>query len=212
MNLGSGTPRSQNAVSAALVARDPLKTVARWVADAVKAGVTLPHAMALATVDSRGRPSVRNVLLKDVDARGVSFMTDARSRKVRELEASGDVAAVLAWPDLQRQVRIEGRVVPMDDDAAERHFRAMPRGHQLTVLTTRQSARLDRRATLLRRRRRVERALAGSEIEAPPHWVGYWIVPRRIELLVANEHLLNDRQVYVRRGTSGAWTPHRLEP
>src|SRR5882724_11959713 len=131
---------------------DPFVRFRRWFRDAQRSGAPLPEAMALATATRKGVPSLRMVLLKQLDANGFVFFTDARSRKGPELRANPHAAATFHWTTMGRQVRIEGRVVELGDAEADAYWVTRPRGSQLSAATSHQSRTLARRALLITRR------------------------------------------------------------
>jgi pyridoxamine 5'-phosphate oxidase len=166
--------------------------------------------MALATADARGRPSVRMVLLKDVDARGFAFYTNVESRKARDLAARPVAALCFHWPLTDVQVRVEGTVVPVADDEADAYFATRPRGSQISAWASRQSATLASRDVLLERVARIERRFAGAKVPRPPHWSGYRVVPRSIEFWESRADRLHERLLYVR--ARGGWRVRALQP
>ena len=189
---------------------DPLALFRRWLAVAVKRGGPEPTAMALATVDARGRPRARMVLLRDWGRAGFTFYTNQRSAKARELAARPEGALVLCWPALHRQVRIEGRVAPVSEEEADGYFARRPRGAQLGAWASPQSEVLRSRAELEASRDRHAARFAGREVPRPPHWGGYRLAPRLIEFWQGRPDRLHDRLCYVR--SAGGWRRTRLAP
>lgn len=171
-----------------------------WLARAHRAGVREPTAMALATADSRGRPSVRTVLLKGLDARGLVFYTNLRSRKGRALAANPRAALCLYWDPLRRQLLVEGRVERVSDREADAYWATRPRASQLAAWASQQSQPLDRRATLLTRLAAARWRFAGRPVPRPPHWSGIRLIPDRLEFWTARPNRLHDRLCYTRRG------------
>lgn len=188
----------------------PIAKFRRWFADAERARVPLPEAIALATADARGRPSVRFVLLKHVDERGFVFFTDGRSRKGRELAGNPEAALAVYWDALGRQVRVEGRVTVVAAGEADAYWATRPRESRLAASASRQSARLTSRTALLARWRALGRRHPGDDVPRPPAWQGYRIVPRAIEFWTRGDFRLHQRERFAR--TRGGWTRSVLQP
>lgn len=189
---------------------DPISRFRRWLRDAERARAPLHDAMALATATPQGVPSLRFVLLKQVDARGFVFYTDARSRKGRELRANARAAATFHWNTMGRQVRIEGRVVELGDAEADAYWSSRPRGSQLSGATSNQSRELASRALLAARRKELARHLAGREVPRPAEWRGFRIVPDAIEFWTHRDDRLHHRELFQRRART--WRASLLEP
>ena len=188
---------------------DPFTLFSRWMRAALRAGLREPSAMSLATVDARGRPSNRMVLLKGVD-RGFVFYTNRESRKGSELGATGRAALLLWWDRLERQVRIEGRVREVTDEESDAYFRLRPRRAQLGAWASPQSRRLSSREVLKSRLARVTTQFAGREVPRPPQWGGYRVEPTHIEFWQGRRDRLHDRLLYTRK--RGGWRLERLAP
>ncbi len=192
-------------------ALDPIARFRRWFADAARTRIALPEAMALATADRRGRPSVRYVLLKGVDERGFVFFTDARSRKGGELRANPHAALVLHWEPLRRQVRVEGRVVEVSAREADGYWESRPRESRVAASVSRQSAPLDSYPELQVRWRRLLRAVGNDgPLPRPLAWTGFRIVPAAIEFWISGPHRLHRRERFTR--ARGAWQRALLQP
>ncbi len=189
---------------------DALQQVLAWRAEAVAAGLPEPFAASLATVSPDGQPAVRIVLVKEVDPRGFAFFTNRESAKGRDLQATPRAALVLFWPQLGRQVRVEGRVEPVSEAESDAYFAARPRLSQAGAWASVQSRPLASRAELEARVAEVEARHAHGPIPRPPHWGGYRLVPERLELWQAGAGRLHDR-TEVRRGPTG-WTRALLNP
>jgi pyridoxamine 5'-phosphate oxidase len=190
---------------------DPVALFARWLDDAVAAGVHEPNAMALATATPDGRPSSRIVLLKGFDARGLVFFTGYGSRKGRELAANPFAAATMLWHPLQRQVRVEGRVTQVPAAESDAYFASRPRGSQVGAVASPQSQPIDDRAVLDQRVAQAEQEFAGRDVERPATWGGYRLAIESIEFWQGRVGRLHDRLCFTR--TSGdVWVRERLAP
>lgn len=204
-------PRPLRAIEERRLPDDPMVLFARWRSDA-SAASTEPDAMTLATATPRGVPSARVVLLRGLDPGGFVFHTNYRSRKGRELAANPRAALVFHWRELDRQVRIEGRVVRLAAAESDAYFRTRPIGSRIGALASPQSRVIPDRASLERRYRAAlerHRHLHG-DVPRPPSWGGYRLRPRAIEFWLSREHRLHDRIRYV-RGRNG-WRIERLAP
>jgi pyridoxamine 5'-phosphate oxidase len=199
-------------LDAADVDPDPLRQFSAWLAEAAAAEIPEPHAMTLATVGDDGRPSARTVLLRAADARGFTFYTNYRSRKGRELDAHPDAALLFFWPQLERQVRVEGRVARADAAAADAYFAERPRASRLGAWASPQSEAIPDRAWLERAYGEQERRFGAAEgaVPRPPHWGGYTLAPRLYEFWQGRASRLHDRIAYRREGDG--WAIARLAP
>ena len=202
---------SRESLSERDVDANPFRQFERWFAQAQKAGLVEPNAMALATATADGAPSVRMVLLKGVDARGFVFFTDYRSRKGAELTANPRAALCMWWDVLQRQVRIEGTVARISPAESLKYFVSRPHGSKVGAWASLQSSVLQARAVLEQEvARYFEQYPEGTEVPLPHHWGGYRLAPESIEFWQGRESRLHDRIAYVRGGTS--WAIRRLAP
>lgn len=189
---------------------DPIAHFHRWYVAAERARIPHANAMALATVGPGGAPSVRFVLLKGVDERGFVFYTDGRSRKGRELAGQPRASVAFHWDATRRQVRIEGRVIPVSAEEVDAYWATRPRGNRLAAASSTQSAPLRRHADLVMRWRRLRDRLGGAPVPRPPAWVGYRIVPEAIEFWQRGAHRLHHRTRYERTRTG--WRRQLLQP
>jgi pyridoxamine 5'-phosphate oxidase len=192
------------------LASDPLEQFRSWFAEAAEV-VDVPEAMALATATPEGAPSVRMVLLKGFDERGLVFFSHHTSRKGRELAENPQAALLLHWSPLGRQVRVEGRVEHVPDEESDAYFATRPRDAQLGALASRQSEPLESRAALDERLAELERDLGGSPVTRPPTWGGFRLVPAAWEFWQHRASRLHDRFRYERE-PSGEWRIDRLFP
>jgi pyridoxamine 5'-phosphate oxidase len=192
------------------LADDPTAQYQAWFADADAAGIPTPEACALATVDAAGQPSLRMLLLKDVDDRGFVFATSYISRKARELAENPRGAVLVYWYALGRQVRAEGRVERVSPGESDAIFLARPRASRLSAIASRQSEPLGSREELEQRLRDLESELEGREVERPDFWGGYRLVPETVEFWQHRANRLHIRFVY--RRTEQGWDIVELQP
>ncbi|HEX2649320.1 MAG TPA: pyridoxamine 5'-phosphate oxidase [Burkholderiales bacterium] len=188
---------------------DPFLQFERWFKEALEAKLPLANAMTLATVTKEGAPDARAVLLKGVDNGGFVFYTNYESRKGRQLAARPQAALMFLWTQLERQVRIEGRVEKVTADESDAYFKSRPAGARLSARASAQSERVSSRAQL-EKAVESEKQKHGDNPPRPASWGGYRVIPERIEFWQGRENRLHDRLLYTRGG--GAWKIERLAP
>jgi pyridoxamine 5'-phosphate oxidase len=188
---------------------DPFELFNAWYAEARDTEINDSNAVALATADARGRPSVRMVLLKGHDARGFVFYTNREGRKAAELAANPHAALLFHWKSLRRQVRIEGPVTLASDAESDAYFASRSRDSQLGAWASDQSRPLPDRNTFERRFEEASARFPGP-VPRPPFWGGYRVAPERIEFWTDRPHRLHERRLFERDGEG--WREGLLYP
>ena len=192
------------------VADDPIDQFTRWFEEALKAEVNEPNAMSLATVGEDGRPTSRIVLVKQFDARGFTWYTNYASQKGKQLDSKPFAALLFFWSELERQVRIEGRVERTSAEESDKYFNSRPLKSRLSAIASEQSEPIASRAALEQHYEEVARQV-GDTPPRPQHWGGFRLVPERIEFWQGRRSRFHDRIVYTRQ-EDGSWTRQRLQP
>ena len=191
------------------VDRDPMKQFGVWMVEAIHAQVPEPTAMTLATADAKGRPSARIVLLKGMDGGGFVFYTNYKSRKGRELAANPQAALTFMWKELERQVRIEGKVEKVTAEESRAYYATRPLGSRIGAWASPQSEPIENRAWLEERWAALSKEY-GENPALPPPWGGYRVIPDYLEFWQGRRSRLHDRIVYARAGNG--WKLSRLAP
>lgn len=193
-----------------MAAAEPFQQFADWLAEAERKELNNPSAMSVATVDARGQPSLRMVLLRGFDERGFVFYTNLDSRKGRELRANARAALCFHWKSLDRQVRVEGKVEPVSSAEADAYFASRPKDSQIGAWASKQSQPLAARFELESRVAKYGLLYGIGKVPRPPFWSGYRVVPELIEFWEERPFRLHDRVAYQRDGDT--WTATRLFP
>jgi pyridoxamine 5'-phosphate oxidase len=193
-------------------ADQPLALFAAWFAEAKRAELVNPDAMALATVDADGLPNARMVLLKGFDERGFVFYTNLDSVKGHELAGAPKAALTFYWKSLQRQVRLRGSVEPVSAEEADAYFATRSRMAQIGAWASKQSAALESRLAFEKAVARYTAQFGIGAVPRPPHWSGYRVVPQQIEFWQERPFRLHDRIAFRRDAPNTPWSKTRLYP
>jgi len=193
------------------IERDPIKQFQLWFDEAIEAKLPMPEAMNLATVTPEGRPAARMVLLKQVDGYGFVFFTNYQSSKAKQLETNPYAALVFYWPQLERQVRVEGKVSKTSPEESSAYFRTRQCESQIGAWSSPQSEVIATRKILEQRARELEERYEDREIDRPDYWGGYRLRPYRIEFWKGRIGRLHDRILYELQ-PDDSWTIQRLAP
>lgn len=189
---------------------EALERFSKLLAEAKKTDLDEPTAMALATADDQGRPSVRIVLLKGFDENGFVFYTNVESRKGRQISVNPQASICFHWQPLKKQVTIEGTVQLVSKKETDAYWKTRPRNSQIGAWASDQSKDLVAMPQLLDKVEKYEALFAGQEVPRPPHWSGYRIIPDRIEFWTSRPFRLHERIVYEKQ--DGGWSRKRLNP
>lgn len=189
---------------------DPLDLLSKWIQEARENGVIEPNSMSLATVDASGAPRNRMVLLKFLERNEIGFFTNMESDKSVEIHALPFVSATIWWPEMERQVRVEGKASEMDRSKVEEYHSSRPRKSRIAAWASDQSRTLETREELLRKFEEIESEFEGKEIPLPPFWGGFRITLDRVEYWSGRPSRLHERVVLTRDADS--WSEQRLYP
>ena len=201
---------TKNGLDEREVAASPLAQFRSWFDAALNADLPEPNAMHLSTVDENCRPSSRIVLLKELDGKGFVFYTNYHGKKGRDLAVNPFASLTFFWVELERQVRIEGKVTKVSAEESDGYFAVRPRGSQIGAWVSHQSEIIPSREVLEQKQKEYEQQFADKAVPRPPHWGGYRLVPDRVEFWQGRPSRLHDRIAYDLR--DGKWTTSRLSP
>lgn len=204
-------PRNSEGLDEQRIEHDPIKQFQIWFDEAIAEKLPMPEAMSLATVTPDGRPTSRMVLLKQVDADGFVFFTNYQSAKARQLEINPYAALVFYWPQLERQVRVEGKVAKTSAEESAAYFRTRPRESQIGAWASPQSEVISAREVLEQRAHELAEQYCDRDIDCPEYWGGFRLTPDRIEFWKGRVGRLHDRILYELQ-PDGSWTIKRLAP
>lgn len=192
------------------VSLDPISQFSVWMDEAIESNLLEPNAMTLATASKEGIPSARTVLLKSFDERGFLFYTNYESSKAKDLDENPNATLLLFWVELERQVRISGKVEKVSREESAEYFSSRSRESQLGAWASRQSSVLENREVLERQYEEMKKRFENEDIHLPPFWGGYRVIPQRIEFWQGRESRLHDRICYTL--DAGKWKIERLSP
>ena len=204
------TDYSQASLSKSDTLGDPIAQFKKWLDEAITAQVPEPNSMSLATVNAEGRPSSRIVLIKNVDAQGMTWFTNYTSRKGEDLAHNPFAALLFHWVELERQVRIEGRVERVSEADSDAYFSSRPLRSQIGAIASAQSQPIANRELLEAHYLAAEKQF-GDQPKRPKNWGGYKLIPNTVEFWQGRRSRLHDRIVY-RLDINGVWQRERLQP
>jgi len=192
------------------VDKNPFIQFGKWFKEALDALLYEPNVMTLATADLTGKPSARILLLKGFDENGFVFFTNYASRKGKEMAENPQASMVFFWPELERQVRIDGLITKVTEESSTAYFHSRPKGSQIGAMASPQSSVIPNRELLENRVQELTAVYANQEIPKPAHWGGYLLEPIQIEFWQGRPSRLHDRITYT--NINGSWTITRLAP
>ena len=191
--------------------QNPFMQFETWFNEAINAKLTEPNAFSLATVGADMMPSIRTVLLKIFDEKGFVFFTNYKSTKAKQIEENPKAAALFAWLDLERQVKIEGSIEKISSTESLKYFLSRPKGSQIGAWVSHQSEVITSRSLLEQKFDEIKRKFVKGEIPFPSFWGGYIIKPIRVEFWQGGQDRLHDRFLYELQ-EDNTWTISRLAP
>lgn len=189
---------------------NPIQQFINWMNEALLSKVIEPSAMTVATVGPTGQPSTRTVLLKNIDEKGFIFFTNYNSHKGKDLAGNPQISLLFFWPELERQVRIEGKVEKISVQDSMNYFHSRPLGSQIGAIASSQSEVIESREVLNTKIEELEKEYKDKQIPMPEHWGGYLVKPHRIEFWQGRASRLHDRLLYI--ATNTGWQIQRLAP
>ena len=195
-----------------IIDADPIEQFKHWMNDAIEHKQKEPNAMVLSTIDEKGAPSSRVVLVKEIDSNGIVFYTNYNSDKASHINKKPSVALNFNWLDLQRQVRMEGHVEKIDAERATTYFQSRPKSSQIGAWVSEQSKIIASREILENAKLVLEEKYKDVEVlPKPPHWGGYKVVPHQIEFWQGRRSRLHDRLRYIKLKNNN-WDIVRVSP
>ena len=210
MKITKAAQYNKSKLTAEMLDQNPFKQFEKWYIEAQDADILIPNAMSLATASATGMPSVRTVLLKYFDEDGFVFYTNYSSKKAKELDANPQAAVLFPWLDLERQVRINGRVEKVSTAQSFKYFSSRPRESQLAAWCSNQSNVISSRQMLMSKFEEIKQRFKSGVIPLPSFWGGYRIVPASFEFWQGRTNRLHDRFQFTK--TEGAWKIQQLAP
>lgn len=212
MSLHSRTDYTKGALDVSALADGPWALLEQWVKEAVDAGISDPTAFTLNTLDAKGFPHGRIVLLRDTRDEQLVFYTNYSSEKGQDLERLGKAGATFFWPHAERQIRVRGTVARVSEAESDIYFASRPRGSQLGAWSSQQSTEAVNRKQLESQFEAESARFEGQDVPRPPHWGGYAITPEVIEFWQGRASRMHDRIVCRRKEGESAWSTVRLQP
>lgn len=201
---------TKNALEKASALPDPFEQFGLWIGEAVEKKLSDPNAMILSTATPEGRPSSRVVLLRGFEDSAFTFFTNYDSRKGEEIAANPQAALLFFWAEIEKQVRIEGRIEKAAPEVSDAYFASRPRESRIGAWASPQSRAIENRAELEQKYADLSERFAEREIECPPNWGGYILKPERFEFWQGRASRLHDRLLYTKNGAE--WAIERLAP
>lgn len=210
-NQFQGKQYKKDALSCSMMVQDPRKQLAIWYAKALSQGISEPNAMALSTVDSSGQPSSRMVLLKELRNGNPVFFTNYNSAKGKDLEKNPACALLFYWPQLERQLRIQGVAQKVEQSCSDSYFMTRPEDSRLGAWASPQSQIVQSRKWLEEQFSKARERFKNKPVERPPHWGGYVVMPQMMEFWQGRPGRLHDRIRYTLKNEN-QWIMQRLAP